>query len=532
MSPAPRSARRTRGLQLLGVAVLAGAAPTSEAVRFADELPTTLNPLFAATMADVRAQELIFDRLVYRSALHSDDDSRLLVKNDDALGSLRRETLDGGAAVRLWVRQDVRWQDGEPLTADDVCFTIDAMLANPGSSIALPVRPPWTGCRTEPGNVAVIALRPPARSAGANLSFPVLPKHAFPNGFARGTPFDRAPVGTGPMRARFEGDSVVFDAVPSAVHAPTIPRLILTPTADAAAAVLDGRLDGAVDVPPADRRAIVEAHDVALKSNDLRRWWYVAVNTHHPALADVRVRAALDRALDREALIGATGTDPNDDNPPLELITGPFVMSSPFYNRAVKPVPHADLDAVAANMRAAGAERRSNVWRLDGRAITLRLGLPERLHRELPNLLAVLERQLEDAGFRVTPSIVPDGPDARGPTRVEDLDLLVGAWSDATLEDPNPLLHTRDVPAGKGTYNVFDYGDASVDALLDAFDAARTDTEAREAMWSLHARVAEERPLLFLWALGTKSAWRTTVHSNTIGPYFYFTAFDSWRVAR
>jgi hypothetical protein len=33
------------------------------------DLPTTLNPLYAASLADRRVHELIFDRLFYRSAI-------------------------------------------------------------------------------------------------------------------------------------------------------------------------------------------------------------------------------------------------------------------------------------------------------------------------------------------------------------------------------------------------------------------------------------------------------------------------------
>lgn len=44
------------------VSALAG-----DILRVGDELPTTLLPLYAKTDADLRAQELIFDRLFYRT---------------------------------------------------------------------------------------------------------------------------------------------------------------------------------------------------------------------------------------------------------------------------------------------------------------------------------------------------------------------------------------------------------------------------------------------------------------------------------
>jgi len=42
-------------------------APEADRLVFIDELPTTLLPLYAATDADVRAHELLYDRIFYRS---------------------------------------------------------------------------------------------------------------------------------------------------------------------------------------------------------------------------------------------------------------------------------------------------------------------------------------------------------------------------------------------------------------------------------------------------------------------------------
>ena len=39
------------------------------ALTYIDDLPTTLNPLYATTLADHRAHQLIFDRLTHRNAI-------------------------------------------------------------------------------------------------------------------------------------------------------------------------------------------------------------------------------------------------------------------------------------------------------------------------------------------------------------------------------------------------------------------------------------------------------------------------------
>ena len=45
------------------------AAPDADSLVFIDEAPTTLLPLYARTDADLRVQELLYDRLFYGTAI-------------------------------------------------------------------------------------------------------------------------------------------------------------------------------------------------------------------------------------------------------------------------------------------------------------------------------------------------------------------------------------------------------------------------------------------------------------------------------
>jgi hypothetical protein len=47
--------------------IAAWAGRADEPLRYYDEVPSTLNPLYADDLADVRAQSLVFDRLFDRS---------------------------------------------------------------------------------------------------------------------------------------------------------------------------------------------------------------------------------------------------------------------------------------------------------------------------------------------------------------------------------------------------------------------------------------------------------------------------------
>jgi ABC-type oligopeptide transport system substrate-binding subunit len=107
-----------------------------------------------------------------------------------------------------------------------------------------------------------------------------------------------------------------------------------------------------------------------------------------------------------------------------------------------------------------------------------------------------------------------------------DYDLLIGKWSFGLVEDVNPLFETR--KADKGELNLFNYSSPEADAILARVDAAKTDTEARNAYHELQVHLAADLPYAFLWKLDTKSAWRNEVRNVIIAPYFYFTEFDGW----
>ena len=107
--------------QALAAALATGLATMAIAARleyFEESLPTTLNPLYASSMVDYRAQELVFDRLWYHDPITNNLESRLVE---------RWEVAEGGKAVKLTLRPGIKWHNGKNLTSKDVCFTVNAL---------------------------------------------------------------------------------------------------------------------------------------------------------------------------------------------------------------------------------------------------------------------------------------------------------------------------------------------------------------------------------------------------------------------
>lgn len=498
---------------------------------YEESLPTTLNPLFARTMVDKRSQELVFDRLFYRSAITNELQSRLVTSY---------EKVDGGKKLKIVLKDGVQWHDNKKFSPEDICFTIDAML-NPKtpSTIAKEYRESIVGCEALPKeNAAVIEFVKVYHNPRERIAFPVLPAHAFESTVI--TPdldFSTRPVGTGPMKGSAGRREVKFTLFKNAHHDPKIDILQQAEGGDPLVQVrtlLTAGVQGVISVSPNLRSDVAASDDVSLRSYDLRSWWFIALNTNSKFLKDKRIRKALDLTVDRNQLREFTiGVDPNDSNPPCEFVSGPFVQSSPYYNRAVKVRPAADLNAARALLGEAGASQQAGRWILGGEPITLRIGMHGPLDAEAKDLLNQVGNQLQAGGFdRQVFKVNNDDWTQKAITgRLADqYDALIGKWSFGVVEDVNAMFHTRDDGKGLGSLNIFNYSDSKVDEMLGRFDAAKTDTDAEDAYHDLHAYLADELPYVFLWKLDTKSAWRNEVRNNTIAPYFYFTEFDGWKL--
>ncbi len=526
----PRSVAGLRGLivavGLASTALLAG----SSASYYDEALPSTMNPLFARTMVDRRSQELVFDRLWYRSAITNTLQSRIVD---------RWERLEDGRKIKLVLNEGIKWHDGKSLGPEDICFTVEAMLdGNTPSEIAKEYRESLVGCeKNNRENSVIIEFVKAYHNPRERIAFHVLPKHAFDStSISPDLDFSARPIGTGPMRGSKGRREVKFTAFPNAHTNPQIQELSMSEGGDPfvqARTLLNAGVHGVISVPPPLRPDIAASDDVALKSYDLRSWWFMALNTSTPALADRRVRQAIHHTLDRSTLRELTiGVDPNDTNPPCEFVSGPFVQSSPYYNRSIKVQERSDKARSRQLMTEAGATMQAGRWIMNGQPITLRIGMNAPLNAEARDLLNQMGNQLQEGGFdRQVYMVPPDDWVHKAVTgRLRDqYDALIGKWSFGVVEEVNPMFHTR-TRDGKGSLNLFNYSNAEVDALLARYEAARTDTEAQDAYHDLHALLAEELPYIFLWKLDTKSAWRNEVRNNTITPYFYFTQFDEWRL--
>lgn len=211
----------------------------------------------------------------------------------------------------------LRWHDGEPTTARDAAFTLDA------------ARDPTTGYPRQADLAGIVAARAlddstlviefdhgQPRFPTVLCELPLVPAHILAGTALAGmrqAPFGTAPVGNGPFRfvSRTAGSRWVFErdtTFPAALGGPPRLRRLVVAVVDEATTKFAGLVSGELDVAGiAPTMADLVARDPQLRVLTYPVLFSTAIvfNSHRSPFDDVRVRRAVDRSIRRDRLVAA-----------------------------------------------------------------------------------------------------------------------------------------------------------------------------------------------------------------------------------
>jgi peptide/nickel transport system substrate-binding protein len=285
------------------------------------EEPTTLN-FFMADAAIVRqvAEATMMTGLA------------TINEKGDYVAVLAQElpTLDNGGlsadylTVTWKLREGLKWSDGEPLTSDDVRFTVE-VLSNPdsGALVGTSGFDLITSVDTPDNLTAVLTYSSPYPGYLDQFAYGLFPRHAT------GEPADMAswewnrnPVGAGPfvLSAWASGESITMTRNPNYFEEgkPYLDSLVFTVVPEPAAQtamMLNG--EAQFHLWPSDFKA---DYDELLKGKATQHLipgiWNMAIDfnlsapfdgdptaaTPHPILGDIRVRQAIASAINYQSL--------------------------------------------------------------------------------------------------------------------------------------------------------------------------------------------------------------------------------------
>ena len=518
--------------------------------------PVSVSPLSARSQAD---RDLV--ALVYAG----------LVRNGPS-GSLvpdlaERWSVDStGAVWTFHLREDALWHDGEPVTSEDVAFTIrvlqDPKYQGPGAGSWNEVTVTTDGILT-----VVFTLKTPLGGFLQAATQPIAPAHilaGIPVDQLADRSFSRQPIGAGPFAVASLSDEAA-DLIPAAtVLGPQAPADGPSPIAtdslavsaagtrparpvpyltgmrflffdDAeklASAYRAGDLDAASGLPPVMTRDLAGAKDSRALRYPGSTLTAVLLNLRpgHPEFANPAVRTALLAAIDRP-----------------EVVTNPFAMaagtatgiippSSFLFDRTADPPVPYDPAAAQMGLAKAGWTNGPDGWRLPNAKSPLKIEL---LSPELASnpaayeAAAIVAGDWNAIGLSVTHVALPAGEFVTGRLATGKFTAAVADVTIGLDPDLYPLLASSQTLTGGS--NVIGLQDPALDTLLRAARGPGTRPERMAAYSTLQKQLAKGRYLLPLAFADESIVVRDTLQGAAINqvadPADRFWDVLTWRLA-
>ena len=212
--------------------------------------------------------------------------------------------------VEFKLRENVKFHNGRPLAGEDVKFSLERMV---DKSLKLLTRTMVATISrvdvVDRGTVRVVTEMPDPVLL-SRLAYPgavVIPAETFKSQGAE--TFSRKPIGTGPFTfvEWVKDDHLTMDANPTYWDGrPKIDRLVYKPILEAAtrlAALKTGAVDLIANVEPEQVPDIQKDPNLRISRVRSTRIMFVGMNSFRKPFTDVRVRQAMNYAVDVDAII-------------------------------------------------------------------------------------------------------------------------------------------------------------------------------------------------------------------------------------
>ncbi len=407
------------------------------------------------------------------------------------------------------LRKGVRFHDGTPFDAKAVKYFFDRVLGDEKPFKASLYTPFVQGAQVVDDTTVRVTLKQPfaaflfrlAHSAGAIVSPAAHQKWA--------KDFALHPVGTGPFKfvEWVKGDRVVLEKNDGYWGGrPHLDRIVVKTIREDPARVLmleSGDADLIVNIPPEDVPRLRRDARFIIESIPTARALYVTINTKKKPFDDVRVRRALNYAVNREAFV----KDLYQGN--AAVVPG---IVAPLQNGFAKlpGYPYDPKRAKELLAQAGVSDLKVKLWSSKGR------------YAKDFELTQAVQQDLAAVGVDAAVAIMEWGAylaATKTPPDQTDRELFLFGWSPSTGEahwGMFPLLHSsQQAPRGdnRGFFNL-----KALDDAIDRAGSATSDQSRLGALREAQQIVVAEAPVIFLLSPNLIIGRSSKVHSPMVLP--------------
>ncbi|MBG0789872.1 MAG: peptide-binding protein [Desulfovibrionaceae bacterium] len=399
---------------------------------------------------------------IYVSLLKYDKDINLVPYAAESY-----EVLNGGKLLKFKVREDIRWFDGEPLTAEDVEFTYRLMI-DPKTPTAYAGNFKLVKSFRLTGKYTFeVEYDKPFAKALVSWATDILPRHALEGEDLLNTKYSRRPMGAGPymLKEWTAGSQIVLEANPDYfLGRPYMDRVVYRMIPDMGTQFLElkaGNLDS-MGLDPLQYLYQTDGPGWDGSFNKFKflsfGYTFLGFNFKHPFFKDVRVRRAVDYAIDRREIVKGVLYGLG------EAANGPYKPGTWQYNEAVRPRPY-DPDKARRLLAEAGwTDTDGDGWLdKDGRpfffSVITNQGNTQRIKSGV-----ILQQRLKEIGIKVDLRTVEWAAFIKEFVDKGRFDAIILGWN--ILQDPDIYNVWHSSMAVDGGLNFTRYVNPELDDLL------------------------------------------------------------------
>ncbi len=468
----------------------------------------TFNSMLSSDTASNQLIGLMFDGLLNSK------------KNGDLFGALAQDlpkTSSDGLTYTFKLRPNLKWSDGQPLTADDVIFTYQLAYDPKYADVASPRRGDLSKyiasvTAPDPQTVVITTTQVFAPFLVSHGQYGILPKHVLGSLSAKDintADFNKAPtVSNGPFKfvSWQSGQQVTLARNDSYwAGAPFLDQYIYKVLPDSTT-VANQLKTGEIDIGPVDPAqydSVKSSGNTNIAEFPVAIFDFYAYNLDPTKLGgklfgQKEVRQALVYALDRQSWVQAIYFG--------HASVATSVEPPTSWAFKAKPQVVYGFDKAKANSLLDGAG-----WVKGPDGIRAKDGLPLKFemhtnagNKQRESLLQVMQQSWKDIGVDATPKLIqfPQLVTEIVSTRTFDMFLVGFSWG----QDPDeaPLFHSRNtIPGG---FNGADFKNPDVDAALDGALATLDQNKRKQLYYQFQDIMSDQVPapiLMFnvgIWA--------------------------------
>ncbi|MFO7584608.1 MAG: ABC transporter substrate-binding protein [Anaerolineales bacterium] len=495
--------------------------------------PDTLNPAYAFLSESYTMFDLVYSTLMTEQL-------------DGSYAGLLAESWsesDDGLVWTFTLHPNIKWHNGEALTAEQVVWNINAFIENSDGWVTnYGYIIGFVEARTLDERTLEIELEYPISNMEFRVSFLYIVYPKDFEGFT--TPEDLqdfanfSPIGTGPFKiTTLDKDRrvILLDANTDYFDGQAKLGQLVYQTFDNSDALIQalkvGDIDFAAEVPTSAFKTVETFEGVTAVALSGRSLSELILNSapddHDPApnrnsaITDPAVRLAIATAINKQDLVDVVLQ--GQGNPGVGIIP-PTLGGGFWFNSSLTDVPFNLAEANRILEEAGYVMEADGVRAKDGVRLEMRLQFPSD-SSNYPRAADMIANWLKEVGIKATPSAVDPDSLVVATNPNADFDLVIWGWG----SDPDPDFMLSVMTSEQyvdGGWSDSGYSNPAYDELFAQQQMTLDDTARQKIIWEMQEMLFNDRPYIVLWYDDVLQAYRSDRFSGFIE---YPTGIDAFQ---